>query len=523
MAHEHLGSPTNPFSTNVDRWGGSAIVFHDSAAQDAPTRVDAPNSDLERYVMVQSAAPVPPEECEELGRSAIEVTVLWGANVLHVAHLSPPRAFTVGHGEGAPVDFLVPVELAPFSKYELVTVRDGIPYVVAPAVAELSARTGALSIAADDARGSRSAALADGTVADVSFGALSFRIASVTAGKRLPREIGGDTQGLGSSFVATFAAVAMFLGTLAYYTPALGSTLDEGLDRDQLQTMLAILKANAEPEETVKPSDGAAQSADSGGGTPGTAAKGQAGKMGRPDKPSVQKRFAIAGSGEVVLSREQLIAQTKEFGTIGLLNTLNSRAVPQALWGADVPNGPDTQDAWGEMFGESIGESGGAGGLTMHGLERGGGGYGEQIGMGRIGTCGTNCGTGPGDSGFGRSVGGTRGGHHTKVPSIRPNGQTIVSGHIPAEVIQRIVRQNYGRFRQCYEMGLRTNPNLTGRVSARFVIGRDGAVTNASNGGGDLPDSAVTSCVISAFYGLSFPAPDGGIVTVTYPIMLVPG
>lgn len=105
---------------------------------------------------------------------------------------------------------------------------------------------------------------------------------------------------------------------------------------------------------------------------------------------------------------------------------------------------------------------------------------------------------------------------------MRP-GVTTVSGRLPSEVIQRVVRQNYGRFRQCYEMGLRTNPNLTGRVTARFVIGRDGAVTNVSNGGGDLPDSTVTSCVISAFYGLSFPSPDNGIVTVTYPIMLVPG
>jgi hypothetical protein len=105
---------------------------------------------------------------------------------------------------------------------------------------------------------------------------------------------------------------------------------------------------------------------------------------------------------------------------------------------------------------------------------------------------------------------------------MRP-GVTTVRGRLPSEVIQRVVRQNYGRFRQCYEAGLRTNPNLTGRVTARFVIGRDGAVTNAVNGGGDLPDAAVTSCVISAFYGLSFPSPDNGIVTVTYPIMLTPG
>jgi hypothetical protein len=31
------------------------------------------------------------------------------------------------------------------------------------------------------------------------------------------------------------------------------------------------------------------------------------------------------------------------------------------------------------------------------------------------------------------------------------------------------------------------------------------------------------NCVVKAFYGLSFPKPEGGIVTVSYPIMLQPG
>jgi hypothetical protein len=80
-------------------------------------------------------------------------------------------------------------------------------------------------------------------------------------------------------------------------------------------------------------------------------------------------------------------------------------------------------------------------------------------------------------------------------PSVRM-GATSVSGRLPPEVIQRIVRQNFGRFRLCYENGLRNNPNLQGRVSVRFVIGRDGAVSNVGNGGSDLPDSGVVSCVV---------------------------
>jgi hypothetical protein len=33
-------------------------------------------------------------------------------------------------------------------------------------------------------------------------------------------------------------------------------------------------------------------------------------------------------------------------------------------------------------------------------------------------------------------------------------------------------------------------------VSVRFVIGRDGAVSNVANGGSDMPDGSVVSCVV---------------------------
>jgi TonB family protein len=63
-----------------------------------------------------------------------------------------------------------------------------------------------------------------------------------------------------------------------------------------------------------------------------------------------------------------------------------------------------------------------------------------------------------------------------------------------------------------------------GRVAVRFVIGRDGQVQGAPlDGGSDLPDKAVVSCVLRAFASLSFPEPEGGIVTVVYPVIFSPG
>ncbi|MDI1443262.1 AgmX/PglI C-terminal domain-containing protein [Polyangium sp. 6x1] len=102
-------------------------------------------------------------------------------------------------------------------------------------------------------------------------------------------------------------------------------------------------------------------------------------------------------------------------------------------------------------------------------------------------------------------------------------GAMALSGRLPPEVVRRIIRQNFGRFRLCYENGLRNNPNLQGRVSVRFVIGADGAVSNVGNGGSDMPDGGVVSCIVRSFEGLSFPRPEGGIVTVVYPLMFAPG
>jgi hypothetical protein len=213
------------------------------------------------------------------------------------------------------------------------------------------------------------------------------------------------------------------------------------------------------------------------------------------------------------------------FGLIGILNggLMGDPNAPTAPWGQMDSSGNDPLSARGNMWGDSILDAFGSGGLALSGIGEGGGGRGEGIGLGDINTIGHGAGNG-GLDGFGNGHGRFNGGKHKPKPlRVIPEGITHLNGRIPPEVIQRIVRQNYGRFRVCYENGLRTNPSLTGRVSVRFVIGRDGAVYQVGNAGSDMPNSAVVQCVASSFYGLSFLQPEGGIVTVVYPIMFTPG
>jgi hypothetical protein len=151
--------------------------------------------------------------------------------------------------------------------------------------------------------------------------------------------------------------------------------------------------------------------------------------------------------------------------------------------------------------------------------ESGPGGMGGLGDFGRGGGGGASLGTG---QGIGNGHGRLGGSHSVKAPTIR-EGATSVNGRLPPEVIQRIVRQNFGRFRLCYENGLRNNPGLQGRVAVKFVIDRGGSVAMTNDAGSDIGDSNVVQCVVRAFGNLSFPAPEGGMVTVVYPINFNPG
>jgi hypothetical protein len=141
-------------------------------------------------------------------------------------------------------------------------------------------------------------------------------------------------------------------------------------------------------------------------------------------------------------------------------------------------------------------------------------------------------GAGPG-AGSGSGTGPTGGTNRKRPPQIRM-GAASVTGSLPPEVIRGIVSKNLARLRLCYEGGLKVTPTLYGGIRVRFAIGRDGATTVATNGGSDLyvigKDGAPTSalpnkmvdCVVKAFKDLKYPAPDGGVVMVVYPIEFQP-
>jgi hypothetical protein len=488
-----------------------------SFASAEPTRVDEP--DAPTHVLLKRA-PLEPGEFERPEAEAIEVLGMWGSTILFARHLSPTEGFVIGESSAnEPVDFEVSAQELGSVSARLVEVRGGTAHVLIPQGARASLKQrGDHSFAPSNAA---SVALLAGTVVELQFGRLKFRIANVPAAKSTPRAgLQSADRSVLAAFGVSFTVAAALLAGFAFWMPAMGLDDGDDIDSDRLYMMKQYLSANAERnrEEEAEKNESGLKNADP--GAPAAAAAGREGALGKLNAPVTNRRAAVRGDSPTTeLSRAQVIDAARSFGMIDLLGSLSSSAGgTSSPFARNEALGHDASDAEGNMFGDEIGESGGNG-LRLSGLDNGGGGHWLGVGIGGIGTCGTgNC----GPSGFGTDVGRVKGEHKDKVPSMRP-GKTILSGQLPAEVVQRIVRQNYGRFRMCYENGLRSNPNLTGRVTARFVISREGSVTNVQNGGSDIPDSGVVSCVVQAFYGLSFPSPENGIVSVSYPIMFSPG
>ena len=105
-------------------------------------------------------------------------------------------------------------------------------------------------------------------------------------------------------------------------------------------------------------------------------------------------------------------------------------------------------------------------------------------------------------------------------------GSHEVSGSLDPDAIRRVVRRHINEVRYCYERALAEDPALSGRLTVSFVISPTGSVSVASAGDGTFPDTSttttMTACVVSAVRRWTFPAPDGGIVTVDYPFVLNP-
>ncbi|MBT3221540.1 MAG: AgmX/PglI C-terminal domain-containing protein, partial [Proteobacteria bacterium] len=170
----------------------------------------------------------------------------------------------------------------------------------------------------------------------------------------------------------------------------------------------------------------------------------------------------------------------------------------------------------GGVVGGMIGAKGtqyGSGGLGNRGSGIGGGGTAE--GLGGLGTRGT----GSGASGYGRGAG-VLGGSGS--PSAN-TGNPVILGSLDRSQITKVVKRHMNQIRYCYQQELTSNPSLAGRIDIKFVIDKDGNVSQASAKKNTMGNQATEQCIAGRFMRMKFPKPSGsGIVIVRYPFVFAP-
>jgi hypothetical protein len=449
-------------------------------------------------------------------RSVAEVTLVWGdseaENVLGVHHVDR-GALALGERG----DLLVPEEVLGADRFEVVRFDEGEATAFVPPGARLFVDGGAAERA--------SVVLTRGQVLEMRMGAFGLRIELTSPGQRLAGAPLSSLEESGAGFVAGSALFhAAAFAAVALFAPSLGATEVDPYDSDRLALIQHLLNASAEREADRTPD----KAADSGGDVnAGERSSGREGSAGKPDTDKTSGRWAAKGTARpetATLAREHELAAAENFGLLGMLrsSTFSDMTAPTAAWGS-VANGSDDVSKMGLLFGRTVDDARGTGGLGLLGPDQGGGGVASLIGMNGINALGHTgtCTGGPcGGVGVGRAGPGGNGrkSHFQGVRYATPT----TNGRLPAEVIQRIVRLNDGRYRLCYENALRGDPGLSGRVTVKFMIDRHGAVAFAADGGSDIPDQGVRECVVRSFAALSFPEPEDGTVTVVYPIVFNP-
>jgi hypothetical protein len=424
---------------------------------------------------------------------ALEVVLMWDGAPVRAELWSAPGRVTVSDAEGA--DFMLPREAigAPFTLAELDGGDDAwrvrIP-AGAGALIEVEEAGGVRTVALEslpaDTDGARILRCPLGTRAHVTLGAFSLFVRATTPAEKTPAAPLvrlADHRWL----LASVAVHGAFLAGMFFMPPASSALV---LDSDTAR--LRMLRYSIEAAERQEPEPLVAPDTDEGAESEGRPSAGEAGTAGARE----ETRRTGGGARARGPSEDTRIPLTQEsVRTAGILGTLAAMRLDTTVsspFGAAEALGAGTVDAYGDLAALTAGFSSGTGGLSMHGIGRGGGcqggvcgagtyGLGEFDGIGaRTSTCGADefaqlsaqlgraramdqC-TGT----VGRTVGlsGTR---RTRVPPQPMPTVSTVNG-LSREQIRRTVQRHLPEVRHCYEQRLISRPDLEGRVSVQFLI-----------------------------------------------------
>ena len=250
---------------------------------------------------------------------------------------------------------------------------------------------------------------------------------------------------------------------------------------------------------------------------PATAAKdATAGAKAKEPEGKVGKQNAVLAKAKGEKQRMDKQEIDKELALkAGIIGTLALNPEMERILG-EASMSRDMMDGIGGMTGARGIQMGTS---CLGGRDGGLGGNDHSDSLGRLGTHGRSA----GETGYGE-----RGGDWERGPQGRGirgiAGIPTVMGSMDKALIDEVVKRNMNQIRYCYTREVSKHPNLGGKVTVKFVIGKDGTVASATTKASTVGSAAVDSCINGRFMRFQFPEPKGGgIVIVSYPFIFAQG
>ena len=434
----------------------------------------------------------------------LEVVQVFGDAVVDLKHFGRGRAVSLGstlvktvRGTHTAEDFFVPASLLPAPTHPLFEAADtGWACVVAPGwdgfvegPAGRRAFGTLMALTSPGADGLFRLPIGADDHAVIEVGTTIFVARPVHPSKKVP-VTGRDTIDyplLGIAGFMGFVTVMLGVALSVMPSPSRASRMQED---DRLVEVLLN-----QPVDLPKPPSPAP-------GPAGARAKDTEGMRGEKDAKAEVERSPLT-------ARERNAQAVADSGVIG---ALNNNAVLDAMLGDSGLSGALTGGIAG-LVGPRATQLGNNG-LGQRGPGFGGGGE-------AVDSAGLQArGRGPGADGF-RPGGGER---SEGRPADVDTGEIISFGALDKALIDAVVKRNMAQIKYCYQRELTKNPSLSGKVTVKFTIAKDGSVSSAMTKSSSMANPSVESCINARFMRFQFPEPlGGGLVVVSYPFLFSPG
>lgn len=109
-----------------------------------------------------------------------------------------------------------------------------------------------------------------------------------------------------------------------------------------------------------------------------------------------------------------------------------------------------------------------------------------------------------------------------KVKAIKSRS-SITGGSLSQAEISKVIQKHFTQITNCYERAIQKSPDLSGKLTVKWVIGTDGRVSGVKQVLSSVKDAPMAKCVFGVIQQMRFPKPKGGPVKIKYPFVFQQG